>query len=186
MKTERVQLWSRKAHRPSRKWANLNAGREGSDYSAALMAVACSAASVTIWKDVPGMMNADPKRHLDAVTVPKVDHAEALELSYYGASVIHPRTVKPLQHVGIPLHVKSFLEPNGPSTCIDAFPGLVPEVPMFIWRDNLSFIEVHSADGSFLVEDHLTALFGALDQVNPRSLDATKHALWLAHRRTMH
>ena len=139
-------------------------GREGSDYSAALMAVACSAASVTIWKDVPGMMNADPKRHLDAVTVPKVDHAEALELSYYGASVIHPRTVKPLQHVGIPLHVKSFLEPNGPSTCIDAFPGLVPEVPMFIWRDNQTWMEVHTADGSFLVEDHLTALFGALDQ----------------------
>ena len=99
-------------------------GREGSDYSAALLAVACSATSVTIWKDVPGMMNADPKRHSDAVTVPQVDHAEALELSYYGASVIHPRTVKPLQQAGIPLHVKSFLEPEGPSTCIDAYPGL--------------------------------------------------------------
>lgn len=139
-------------------------GREGSDYSAALLAVACSAASVTIWKDVPGMMNADPKRHPDAVTVPQVDHAEALELSYYGASVIHPRTVKPLQQSGIPLHVKSFLEPEGPSTCIDAYPGLVPEVPMFIWRDDQSWMEVYTADGSFLVEDHLTALFGALDR----------------------
>ena len=139
-------------------------GREGSDYSAALLAVACSATSVTIWKDVPGMMNADPKRHPEAVTVPKVDHAEALELSYYGASVIHPRTVKPLQQGGIPLHVKSFLEPNGPSTCIDAFPGLVPEAPMFIWRDDQSWMEVYTADGSFLVEDHLTALFGALDR----------------------
>lgn len=139
-------------------------GREGSDYSAALLAVACSASSVTIWKDVPGMMNADPKRHPKAVTVPKVDHAEALELSYYGASVIHPRTVKPLQQMGIPLHVKSFLEPNGPSTCIDAYPGLVPDVPMFIWRDHQSWMEVYTADGSFLVEDHLTALFGALDR----------------------
>ena len=139
-------------------------GREGSDYSAALLAVACSAASVTIWKDVPGMMNADPKRHPDAVTVPQVDHAEALELSYYGASVIHPRTVKPLQQAGIPLHVKSFLDPKAPSTCIDAYPGLVPEVPMFIWRDDQSWMEVYTADGSFLVEDHLTALFGALDR----------------------
>ena len=139
-------------------------GREGSDYSAALLAVACSASSVTIWKDVPGMMNADPKRHSDAVTVSQVDHAEALELSYYGASVIHPRTVKPLQQAGIPLHVKSFLEPEGPSTCIDAYPGLVPEVPMFIWRDDQSWMEVYTADGSFLVEDHLTALFGALDR----------------------
>ena len=139
-------------------------GREGSDYSAALLAGACSAASVTIWKDVPGMMNADPKRHAEAVTVPQVDHAEALELSYYGASVIHPRTVKPLQQVGIPLHVRSFLEPEGPSTCIDAYPGLVPEVPMFIWRDDQSWMEVYTADGSFLVEDHLTALFGALDR----------------------
>ena len=135
-------------------------GREGSDYSAALLAVACSASSVTIWKDVPGMMNADPKRHSDAVTVPQVDHAEALELSYYGASVIHPRTVKPLQQAGIPLHVKSFLEPEGPSTCIDAYPGLVPEVPMFIWRDDQSWMEVYTADGSFLVEDHLTACSG--------------------------
>ena len=139
-------------------------GREGSDYSAALLAVACSATSVTIWKDVPGMMNADPKRHPDAVTVPQVDHAEALELSYYGASVIHPRTVKPLQQAGIPLHVKSFLDPQGPSTSIDAYPGLVPEVPMYIWRDDQSWMEVYTADGSFLVEDHLTALFGALDR----------------------
>ena len=77
-------------------------GGEGSDYSAGVLAVAVGAAGVTIWKDVPGMMNADPKRHPEAVTVPQVDHAEALELSYYGASVIHPRTVKPLQLAGLP------------------------------------------------------------------------------------
>ena len=137
-------------------------GREGSDYSAALLAVAVGAEGVTIWKDVPGMMNADPKRHPGAVTVPKVDHAEALELSYYGASVIHPRTVKPLQLAGLPLWVKSFVAPEGPSTRIDAFPSLIPEVPMFIWRDRQTWMEVYTADGSFLVEDHLTEVFEAL------------------------
>lgn len=140
-------------------------GREGSDYSAALLAVAVGASDVTIWKDVPGMMNADPKRHPDAVTVPQVDHAEALELSYYGASVIHPRTIKPLQNAGLPLWVKSFLNPEGPATCIDRFPGLVPEVPMFIWREDQSWLEISTLDGSFLAEDHLTALFGLLDEV---------------------
>jgi len=137
-------------------------GREGSDYSAALLAVAVGAEGVTIWKDVPGMMNADPKRHSEAVTVPQVDHAEALELSYYGASVIHPRTVKPLQLAGLPLWVKSFVAPEGPATRIDAFPGLIPEVPMFIWRDHQTWMEIYTADGSFLVEDHLTEVFGAL------------------------
>lgn len=139
-------------------------GREGSDYSAALLAVAVGAQSVTIWKDVPGMMNADPKRHPDAVTVSEVDHAEALELSYYGASVIHPRTVKPLQHAGLPLWVRSFLDPEGPGTRIDAFPGLIPEVPMFIWRDDQTWTEIYTSDGSFLVEDHLTEVFGALGE----------------------
>ena len=137
-------------------------GREGSDYSAALLAVAAHCASVTIWKDVPGMMNADPKRYPEAVTVTRVDHAEAIELSYYGAGVIHPRTIKPLQLSGLPLKVRSFVHPNGPSTQIDAFPGLVPEVPMFIWRDDQVWLEVSTADQSFLAEDHLKTLFEAL------------------------
>ena len=140
-------------------------GREGSDYSAALLAVACSASSVTIWKDVPGMMNADPKRHPDAVTVPQVDHAEALGIELLRRECHPPAHGQALATgEGIPLHVKSFLDPEGPSTCIDAYPGLVPEVPMFIWRDDQSWMEVYTADGSFLVEDHLTALFGALDR----------------------
>ena len=138
-------------------------GREGSDYSVALLAVAVGAEAVTIWKDVPGMMNADPRIHPEAVTVPRVDYAEAIELSYYGASVIHPRTIKPLCGARIPLWVKSFKDPQGPSTCIDAFDGLVPEVPMFIWREDQAWLEVFTQDGSFLAEDHLTTLFGALD-----------------------
>lgn len=140
-------------------------GREGSDYSAALLAVAVGAREVTIWKDVPGMMNADPKRHSDAVTVPEVDHAEALELSYYGASVIHPRTIKPLQNAGLPLWVKSFLNPEGPATCIGRFPHHVPDVPMFIWRENQMWLEIFTADRSFLAEDHLMEVFGLLDEV---------------------
>ena len=140
-------------------------GREGSDYSVALLAVACGASEVTIWKDVPGMMNADPRIHPEAVTVPRVDHGEAIELSYYGASVIHPRTIKPLRTAGLPLWVRSFKDPEGPSTCIDSFPDLVPDVPMFIWREQQSWIEVSTLDGSFLAEDHLTTLFGALDGV---------------------
>ena len=140
-------------------------GREGSDYSAALLAVAAHCASVTIWKDVPGMMNADPKRHPEAVTVPRVDHAEAVELSYYGAGVIHPRTIKPLQQSGLSLKVRSFVHPTGPSTHIDAFPGLVPDVPMFIWRDHQVWLEVSTADQSFLAEDHLKTLFEALHLV---------------------
>jgi aspartate kinase len=134
-------------------------GREGSDYSAALLAVAVGSESVTIWKDVPGMMNADPKWHPEAQTVPKVDHAEALELSYYGASVIHPRTVKPLQQHGLPLWIRSFLAPQGPATLIDDFSDLVPDQPMFIWRDDQVWVEVATSDQSFLAEDHLKDLF---------------------------
>ena len=139
-------------------------GREGSDYSAALLAVAVGSSSVTIWKDVPGMMNADPKRYPDAVTVPQVDYAEAMELSYYGASVIHPRTIKPLQKGQIPLHVRSFNDPEGPATTVHRFPSLTPSVPMFIWREDQTWIEVYTSDGSFLAEDHLTELFSLLDE----------------------
>ena len=99
-------------------------GREGSDYSAALLACAADAVDVSIWKDVQGMHNADPRIFEDTVTVERLDYHEALELSYYGASVIHPRTVKPLQNRDIPLFVKSFIYPNGPSTCIGNYQNL--------------------------------------------------------------
>ena len=151
-------------------------GREGSDYSAALLAVAVGAESVTIWKDVPGMMNADPKWHPEAQTVPKVDHAEALELSYYGASVIHPRTVKPLQQRGLPLWIRSFLAPEGPATLIDDFPDLVPDQPMFIWRDDQVWVEVATSDQSFLAEDHLKDLFSALDRAGVHVRMMQQHA----------
>ena len=137
-------------------------GREGSDYSAALLACAASAVEVNIWKDVQGMHNADPRIFEDTVTIDKLDYHEALELSYYGASVIHPRTVKPLQNRAIPLFVKSFINPEGPKTCIGDFPDLEISSPMFISRPDITCLSIGPADHSFVGEDHLQTVFGAL------------------------
>ena len=137
-------------------------GREGSDYSAALLACASEASEVNIWKDVQGMHNADPRIFEDTITIEKLDYHEALELSYYGASVIHPRTVKPLQNRKIPLYVKSFINPEGPSTCIGDFPELQIETPMYIIRPDITLMSLGPADHSFVGEDHLETVFGAL------------------------
>ena len=137
-------------------------GREGSDYSAALLACATDAVDVSIWKDVQGMHNADPRIFEDTVTVERLDYHEALELSYYGASVIHPRTVKPLQNRNIPLFVKSFIYPNGPSTCIGNYPELEINTPMYISRPNITCMSIGPSDHSFVGEDHLESVFGAL------------------------
>lgn len=137
-------------------------GREGSDYSAALLASASGATEVNIWKDVQGMHNADPRIFSDTVTIEKLDYSEALELSYYGASVIHPRTVKPLQNRNVPLFVKSFINPQGPCTCIGDFPDLKIETPMYISRPNITLMSLGPADHSFVGEDHLETVFGAL------------------------
>ena len=142
--------------------ATTTLGREGSDYSAALLACAASAIEVNIWKDVQGMHNADPRIFEDTITVEKLDYHEALELSYYGASVIHPRTVKPLQNRNIPLFVKSFINPDGPKTCIGDFPDLEIETPMFISRPNITCLSIGPSDHSFVGEDHLETVFGAL------------------------
>ncbi len=137
-------------------------GREGSDYSAALLACASGAKEVNIWKDVQGMHNADPRIFEDTVTIEKLDYSEALELSYYGASVIHPRTVKPLQNRNIPLYVKSFVNPKGPFTCIGDFPELEVNTPMYISRANTTCLSLGPSDNSFVGEDHLETVFGAL------------------------
>ncbi len=139
-------------------------GREGSDYSAALLACASDAREVNIWKDVQGMHNADPRIFEGTVTVEKLDYSEALELSYYGASVIHPRTVKPLQNRNIPLYVKSFVNPEGPFTCIGDFPELEVNTPMYISRSNTTCLSLGPSDHSFVGEDHLETVFGALSR----------------------
>lgn len=137
-------------------------GREGSDYSAALLATASGADEVIIWKDVQGMHNADPNIFEGTVTIEKLDYSEALELSYYGASVIHPRTVKPIQNRRIPLYVKSFLNPDGPSTCIGDFPFVQITIPMYISRPEITCLSLGPSDYSFVGEDHLQTVFGAL------------------------
>jgi len=139
-------------------------GREGSDYSAALLACASDAKEVNIWKDVQGMHNADPRIFEGTVTIEKLDYSEALELSYYGASVIHPRTVKPLQNRNIPLYVKSFVNPEGPFTCIGDFQELEVNTPMYISRSNTTCLSLGPSDHSFVGEDHLETVFGALSR----------------------
>lgn len=138
-------------------------GREGSDYSAALLAYAVGAEEVVIWKDVPGMLNADPQIFEGTQTVEELDYSEAIELSYYGASVIHPRTVKPLQNLGIPLIVRSFMDLNAKQTRIARFPGQIPSFPMYIYRPNVTRLSIGPSDQSFVGEDHLTSVFSALD-----------------------
>ena len=139
-------------------------GREGSDYSAALLACASGAKEVNIWKDVQGMHNADPRIFEDTVTIEKLDYSEALELSYYGASVIHPRTVKPLQNRNIPLYVKSFVNPKGPFTCIGDFPEMEVQIPMYISMSNTTCLSLGTSDYSFVGEDHLETVFRALSR----------------------
>jgi len=138
-------------------------GREGSDYSAALLARAIEGKEVVIWKDVPGMLNADPKIFSNTVTVTELDYEEALELSYYGASVIHPRTIKPLQNEGIPLYLRSFIDLDSPITRICFYPGQKPSVPMYISRHNVVRLSLGPSDRSFVGEDHLSTVFGALN-----------------------
>src|SRR5574344_605296 len=134
-------------------------GREGSDFSASVFAYCLSAQSVTIWKDVAGLMNADPKRMPSAKLLEQVPYAEAIELSYYGASVIHPKTLKPLENRNIPLYVKSFLYPNEKGSTIGRFENINPNVPSFIFKDNQMLLSITPEDFSFVVEENLSKIF---------------------------
>jgi aspartate kinase len=134
-------------------------GREGSDYTAAILAYLLDAKDVTIWKDVAGVMNADPRRYADAVKFDKISFREAIELSYYGASVIHPKTIKQLQNKGIPLYVKSFLAPGEPGTVIQANEDFDHLVPSFIFKSNQILISIIPRDFSFIVEQNLRDIF---------------------------
>ena len=126
-------------------------GREGSDYSAAIFANLLSAESVTIWKDVDAVMNADPKEYKEAVIIPALSFSEVIEMAYYGAQVIHPKTIKPLQNKNIPLYVKSFLDPSLPGTSISrSIPKNLP--PIIVQKKNQVLIRFKSKDFSF-VED---------------------------------
>lgn len=144
---------------------NLNTttlGREGSDYTAAVLAYLFDAESVTIWKDVPGMLNADPRYFPEAIKLERISYLEAIELSYYGASVIHPKTIQPLQNKGIPLYVKSFLHPEESGSIIQEDQSQDKEIPSFIIKQNQYLVSISTRDFSFIVEEHLSEIFDAL------------------------
>ena len=143
-------------------------GREGSDYSAAILAYCLGTESVTIWKDVPGFLNADPKFFSDTVKISQIPYNEAIELAYYGASVIHPKTVKPLQNKDIPLYIRSFLEPESEGSVIGNYHTISPETPLYIFRNNQLLLSIFPRDYSFIAEDNLQAIFGLLNEFGIR------------------
>lgn len=134
-------------------------GREGSDFSAGILGYCLNAESVTIWKDVPGMLNADPKWFDDTTKLDNISYHEAVELAYYGASVIHPKTIKPLHNKNIPLYVKSFVSPNEEGTLINENTKDDSRVPSFIFKMNQVLISISAKDYSFVMEDSLSHIF---------------------------
>ena len=134
-------------------------GREGSDYTAAIFAYCLNAESVTIWKDVPGVLNADPRYFTQTQLYNHISYREAIELAFYGASVIHPKTLQPLQRKEIPLFVKSFLNPTAPGTCVGKGVLLDPMVSSFILKKGQVLISLSSLDFSFMMEDNIGDVF---------------------------
>lgn len=139
-------------------------GREGSDYTAAIFAYCLNAESVTIWKDVPGVMNADPRYFENASLLNQISYREAIELAFYGASVIHPKTLQPLQKKEIPLFVKSFLNPMLPGTSVSKGADLEPHLPCFIVKKNQMLLSLSSIDFSFIMEENISKIFGLFHQ----------------------
>ena len=137
-------------------------GREGSDYTAAIFAYCLNAENVTIWKDVPGVLNADPRYFENAQLLNRISYREAIELAFYGASVIHPKTLQPLQQKEIPLFVKSFSHPENPGTMVGKGFGIEPLIPCFIVKKNQVLISLSSLDFSYIVEENISEIFQLL------------------------
>ncbi len=137
-------------------------GREGSDYTAAIIAFCLNAESVTIWKDVPGVLNADPRYFEKPRLLNRISYREAIELAFYGATVIHPKTLQPLQRKEIPLYVKSFLNPSNPGTEVGKGIALEPKIPCFILKKNQVLMKLSSLDFSFIVEENISEIFRLL------------------------
>jgi aspartate kinase len=139
-------------------------GREGSDYSAAIFAYCLNAESVTIWKDVPGLLNADPKHFKNTVKLDKISFREAIELSYYGATVIHPKTIKPLQNKGISLYVKSFVNPEAEGSVIQASDEFDNKIPSYIFKTDQVLMSISPRDFSFVGEENLARIFAVFSK----------------------
>lgn len=135
-------------------------GREGSDYSAAIFAWVFNADEVIIWKDVPGLLNADPKYFPNTRLLEQISYQEAIELAYYGATIIHPKTIKPLQNKRIPLRIRSFVEPAAPGSLIQANASHDPAIPSYIFKQNQVLLSLYPRDFSFIAELHLHEIYG--------------------------
>lgn len=150
-------------------------GREGSDYTAAIYAYCLNANSVTIWKDVPGVLNADPRYFENAQLLNKISYTEAIELAFYGASVIHPKTLQPLQQKEIPLFVKSFLEPEKAGTKVSKEAFIDPNIPCFIVKKDQVLISLSSLDFSYIVEENISEIFNLL-HINKMKVDVIQNS----------
>jgi aspartate kinase len=139
-------------------------GREGSDYTASIFAACLDAESVTTWKDVPGVLNADPKFFKDTVKFDELSYTEAIEMTYYGAGVIHPKTIKPLQNAKIPLLVKPFNDPDAAGTTIKENGINTFSKPVIIVKQNQVLLSISAKDYSFISETHLSGVFGLFAQ----------------------
>ena len=141
-------------------------GREGSDYTGAIFANLLDAKELSVWKDVDGVRNADPKRFPTTVKIPHLSYSEATELTFYGASVLHPKTTKPLQNKNIPLKVRCFLDASLEPTIVDGSDEFINYVPSFIVKDNQMLVTIRPRDYSFMNEQNLGILFAMLNELN--------------------
>ena len=139
-------------------------GREGSDYTAAIFAYALNAESVTIWKDVSGVLNGDPRVFKKTQLLNQISYREAIELAFYGASVIHPKTLQPLQRKEIPLYVKSFENPKEQGTAVSKGKTLEPHIPCYMVKKDQVLLRLSSIDFSFIVEENISYIFGLLHE----------------------
>lgn len=160
-------------------------GREGSDFSAAIFSYCLDAQSMTVWKDVPGILNADPRRFNNTIKLDKISYKEAIEMTYYGAKVIHPKTIKPLQNKAIPLYVKSFLHPDNEGTVISDT-GETKYPPIVVVEPKQTFLHISTKDFSFVAEEHLSRLFTCFAQhrikVNVMRNTAISFSVCISHQ----
>ncbi len=147
----------------SENW-NTTLGREGSDFSAAIFSYCLDVESMVIWKDVPGVLTADPRLFENVVLLDRLSYKEAIEMTYYGAKVIHPKTIKPLQNKNIPMQVRSFVNPNDAGTLISRGEELIKYPPVIVVEKNQSLIHISTKDFSFVTEKELSHIFKLLDE----------------------
>jgi len=143
-------------------------GREGSDYSAAIFASILDAKKLVIWKDVDGLLNADPRYFSNPIKIEKLSFQEAIELAYYGASVIHPKTLQPLKAKNIPLEIRSFINPEEKGTWIAENEAKLPETSFYILKKNQTLLSISALDLDFIVENHLAQIFSILAKYNAK------------------